>query len=170
MGKAPFLFYFLPRLSEIFEDCGVTFILLPYLKNSGITGAVKWINSDKVILALNDRRNFADGFWFSMFHEIKHVLQQKIKTTFISQEKSNFNIESLNENLEKEADDFARTTLIPQDEYDAFISRKNFSDKAMCSFAQKINIHPGIVLGRLQHDGFVAINRGTNLKIKYKII
>lgn len=161
---------FLPRLKEIFEDCGVTFVLLPYLKNSGITGAVKWINPNKVILALNDRRNFADGFWFSMFHEIKHVLQQKIKTTFISQENRNMNIESLNENLEKEADDFAKTILIPQDEYDAFISRKNFSDNAICSFSRKINIQPGITLGRLQHDGYVALNRGTNLKIKYKII
>lgn len=161
---------FLPRLNEIFEDCGVTFVLLPYLKNSGITGAVKWINSNKVILALNDRRNFADGFWFSMFHEIKHVLQQKIKTTFISQEKKNMDIESLNENLEKEADDFARTILIPKDEYDAFISRGNFSDNAICLFSRKINIQPGIVLGRLQHDGYVALNRGTNLKIKYKII
>lgn len=161
---------FLPRLEKIFEDCGVTFVLLPYLKNSGITGAVKWINSSKVILALNDRRTYADGFWFSMFHEIKHVLQQKIKTTFISQENKNMDIESLNENLEKEADDFARTILIPNDEYDAFISKGNFSDSAICSFSEKIDIQPGIVLGRLQHDGYIALNRGTNLRIKYKII
>lgn len=40
----------------------------------------------------------------------------------------------------------------------------------MCSFAKKIDIQPSIVLGRLQYDGYVARNRGANLRIKYKII
>ena len=59
-------------------------ILLPNLKNSGVNGAVKWINDGRVILAINNRRLEADVFWFSIFHEIRHVLQRKIKTVFIS--------------------------------------------------------------------------------------
>lgn len=74
---------FLPRMKEIFADCGVAFVLLPHLKNSGVNGAVKWLSDDRVVLALNNRGLNADKFWFSLFHEIKHVLQQKIKTVFI---------------------------------------------------------------------------------------
>ena len=45
---------FMPRLKEIFSMCGVAFVVLPALKNSGINGAVKWINSERVVLAMND--------------------------------------------------------------------------------------------------------------------
>ena len=79
--KHPSEFY--PKLVEIFSSCGVAFVILPHLPSSGIHGAVKWINKEKVILAMNDRFKYADIFWFSLFHEIKHVLQQKIKKTFI---------------------------------------------------------------------------------------
>lgn len=158
---------FLPRLKEIFRDCGVTFVLLPYLKNSNINGAVTWINQNKVILALNDRRNYADTFWFSLFHEIKHVLQQKHKQLFISEQKKE--ITSLDDILEKEADDFARDTLIPKDKYEDFISKKNFSDESIKKYSKEIGIHPGILVGRLQYDKKIAMMRGSNLKERYKI-
>lgn len=34
---------------------------------------------------------------------------------------------------------------------------------------QHIGIHPGIVVGRLQHDGNLAQNKGSKLKEKYEI-
>lgn len=159
---------FLPRLKEIFSECGVTFVLLPYLKNSGVNGAVKWINNNKVILALNDRRKSADTFWFSLFHEIKHVLQQKHKKVFVSGKE--INTESLNQQLEIDADNFAQEVLIPEREYQEFINSKNFSDTAIISFANRINIHPGVVYGRLQHECRLAQNRGSQYKTKYQII
>ena len=66
---------FFPRLKEIFAQCGVAFIVLPHLRSSGINGAVRWINRDKVMLALNDRGAYADKFWFSLFHEIGHIFK-----------------------------------------------------------------------------------------------
>lgn len=36
-------------------------------------------------------------------------------------------------------------------------------------FADKIGIHPGIVLGRLQHDRFVDFRSLNDLRVKYKI-
>ena len=159
---------FLPRLKEIFSECGVTFVLLPYLKNSGVNGAVKSLNKEKVILVLNDRRKSADTFWFSLFHEIKHVLQQKHKSIFISG--TEINTECLNERLEIEADEFAQEILIPAKDYHAFLINNNFSDLAIVSFASQIKIHPGILFGRLQHDNYIPPNRGAQYKIQYKII
>ena len=67
---------FLPKLEKIFRECGVAFVLLPSLKNCGVNGVVRWYG-DKVVLAINDRNSYADTFWFSLFHEIGHVLQKK---------------------------------------------------------------------------------------------
>ena len=158
---------FLPRLRGIFCECGVSFILLPHLKNSGINGAVRWIGAEKVILAMNDRRSYADTFWFSLFHEIKHVLQQKLKTTFISA-----NIQEMmqtDEMLEQEADAFAQEVLIPDEAYSKFAVKTYYSEAEVIAFAQSIGIHPGIVVGRMQHDSLLAQNCLCHLKEKYQI-
>lgn len=159
---------FLPRLREIFSECGVAFVLLPYLKNSGINGAVKWINQDRVVLAMNDRRLNADTFWFSLFHEIKHVLQQKTKTVFVSSNKQE--MKEMDEKLEAEADIFAQNTLIPVRDYHQFAPSRYTSDAEIIAFAKKIGIHPGVVAGRLQHDHIIAPNRCSSLKQQYKIV
>lgn len=159
---------FMPVLREVFRQCGVIFVLLPQLKNSGINGVVKWLNSEKVILAINDRRHYADTFWFALFHEIKHVLQKNTKTTLISFYKEN---KEEYEKLEEEANQFARDILIPANKYSDFVRKGNFNVYSIKYFANKININIGIVIGRLQNDGYINNNSQLNkLKDKYEII
>lgn len=158
---------FVPRLNQIFSECGVIFIMLPKMKNANINGVVKWISNNKALLAINDRYAYADSFWFSLMHEIKHILQHKTSQVMISYENG---IDELNEKLESEADEFARDFLIPKKEYDKFISASDFSRIAICNFAEKISIHPGIVVGRLQKDRLIEYSFFKELKIKYKII
>ncbi len=155
---------FLPRLEEIFKSCGVAFILLPHLKNSGINGAVKWIEKNKVMLAMNNRRNYADTFWFSLFHELGHVFQKKKKLFICSGNSGSYD---LPEELETEADLFARNTLIPEAGYLKFINQGDFSESAIRRFANDANIHPGIVVGRLQKEEIIGYERFNRLKVRY---
>lgn len=158
---------FLPRMREIFAECGVAFVLLPHLKNSGVNGAVKWVNNERVVLAMNNRGLDADKFWFSLFHEIKHVFQQKIKTVFISS--SAEEMVDYNNTLEDEADRFASNYLIPPSELRRFAPTKYTSDNEIIEFADSIGIHPGIVAGRLQHEKIIPQSRCSKLKEKYAI-
>ena len=158
---------FLPRMRDIFAECGVAFVLLPHLKNSGVNGAVKWVNNERVVLAMNNRGLDADIFWFSLFHEIKHVFQQKIKTIFLAG-----TVEEMidyNNSLEVEADKFASNYLIPPNELKKFAPTQYTSDDEIVEFAKSIGIHPGIVAGRLQHEKIIPQNRCTKLKEKYII-
>ncbi|MCR5846589.1 MAG: HigA family addiction module antidote protein [Lachnospiraceae bacterium] len=158
---------FLPRIRQIFAECGVAFVLLPNLKNSDINGAVKWMNENRVVLAMNNRRLDADIFWFSLFHEIKHVLQKKTKTTFISYSENEM-IE-VNRQLENDADVFATNYLISPSAFKKFSPSKYTSDDEIIAFAKSIGIHPGIVAGRMQHEGIIPPNRCSELKEKYLI-
>lgn len=164
---------FYVKLKELLANCGVALVLLPNLKNCGVNGAVKWINKEKVILALNDRRKYADTFWFALFHELGHVLQQRIKVLLVSESyRTGFEEDALIQRLEKEADNFSRNTLIPEEEYSKFINdnQNSFSEEAIIKFAEKINILPGIVVGRLQQDKYLSYQTKLNsLKIKYMI-
>lgn len=163
---------FLPKLKDLLRTCGIAFVLLPNLKSSGINGAVKWWTKDKVILAMNDRRKYADTFWFSLFHELGHVRQQRIKLLHVSTEKPWIEKETLLEKLEKEADKFAQDYLIPSDAYDQFLKKtgQKFDEKNIRDFAKEIGVLPGIVLGRLQHDKLIKHNSPLNeLRDQYSV-
>lgn len=158
---------FLPKIKEILSECGVAFVLLPHLKNSGINGAVKWINEDRVVLAMNNRKLNADVFWFSFFHETKHVFQRKLKTTFVSC--SDTEMVEINKKLEEEADNFSANYLIKKEDLVKLSPTKYITDEEIKDFAKKIGIHPGIVAGRLQHEGILSMTRCAKLKTKYFI-
>lgn len=141
---------FFPEVQKAFGEAGVALVALPNLKNSGVNGASKRVDG-KVMLMVNDRRHYADTFWFTLFHEIGHILNGDLGISFSGQK-------------EDEADLYAQRTLIPQDEYEAFVRTHHFFDEATIrEFANSIDRDPGIVLGRLLKDEKVP---HTNVKLQ----
>ena len=66
--------------------------------------------------------------------------------------------------IEKEADRISRDFLIPPTAYRTFVRSHRFYDADICRFAAQIGIHPGIVVGRLQHDKLIQWNWHNGLK------
>lgn len=137
---------FSPRLEEIFDECGISFVLLPYLTKSDIYGATKWFSKENVMLAISNRGEKADLFWFTLFHEISHVLMEHRRETLC-------NLKGVED---EEADRIAANLLISEKEWNAFVGRKNFSEVSIISFAKKINILPCIVIGRLHKEKLLS--------------
>jgi HTH-type transcriptional regulator/antitoxin HigA len=162
---------FEPRLKKIMANAGVSLVLLPHLKNCGINGAVKWINKDKAMIAMNDRRRYSDYFWFALFHEIGHVLQKRIKLLIVDNHSTqSFTNEELVRKLEDEANAFAQNTLINPTSYKEFInSNHSFCAETVSEYAKKININPGIVVGRLQRESLITYKQLNQLRLKYSI-
>lgn len=162
IGKEPE--YFVNRLTEILSDCGVAFTLTHHLRKAPIQGMIKHLKN-KVIMGMTIRRSVADIFWFSLFHEIGHILLHGKKDIFIDLENDIYDSQK-----EEEANKFAANTLIPPANYLDFIDKKNFTKQSIINFAKQIDIHPCIVVGRLQKEGHVRYNDTelNSLKIKYK--
>lgn len=152
----PNVFY--PKLKRVLSECGVALVILPALKNSNIGGAIKWIDKDKVMMALNTRGAYNDKFWFSFFHELKHVLQQIKRKVLIN---SDFNMDYI---YEYEADIFAKETLIKSELLNKLTV---YDENTIKEFANMNNIHPGIVVGRLQKEGIIKYSEYNYLKEKY---
>lgn len=138
--KKPSVFY--PKLEKIFSDCGISFVLLPYLSKSNIYGATKWFSKDDVMLAVSNRGERSDLFWFTLFHEISHVLMEHRRETLINMEG----------NEDDEADAMASNMLIEKSLWDGFVNNGTFTKWTIGDFAKKIGIHPSIVLGRLHKE------------------
>ena len=169
--QEPTVFY--PRLEKILSECGVALVALPYLRNSGVNGAVKWLNNDKVLLLINDRKKVADLFWFALFHELKHILQNRKKAVYISYENKygyRLTLGADDEESEKEANEFAADFLVPSKSYQKFVSAGDFSENNIKKFAKAIGVNSSIVIGRLQYDCHVNWkDKLSGLKEQYVI-
>lgn len=155
-------------LEHLLADCGIAFVVTPKMKHCNVTGAVKWLDKDKAVLAMNDRMKSTDVFWFSLFHELQHVMQKRIKLLIVNTEKDELiKDNNLLMDLEREADLFARDFLIPAASYTKFVSEEVFTVYSIISFSEAIGIHPGIVVGRLQKDGHVGYDKFNEMKMRY---
>ncbi|MFW6438221.1 MAG: HigA family addiction module antitoxin [Armatimonadota bacterium] len=152
------------RVKDTLSEHGVAVALVPALPKTAAHGATHWLGTDKAILQLSDRYKRADIFWFSFFHEIGHLLLHgKRPGVYVNR------TDRQHDAKEREADEFAAETLIPRHAYDELVSGKSFSAIIVRDFADAIGIHPGIVVGRLQHDGLIAHNRLNSLREEFDL-
>lgn len=154
---------FLSTLREYLADCGVALVVIPHYPKTYVTGATFWRSTDKAVVMMSLRGSWGDIFWFSLLHEIAHIVLHSKRATFIEGRTKN-NAHAVQE---READEFASNYLIPVKEYSAFIKICDYSKKAIESFSQKIGIHAGIITGRLQHDNLFPYTKHP-CRIRYK--
>lgn len=140
---------------EMCATAGVVVVFVPEVKGCRISGAAWWTSPSRAVIALSDRYKKDDYFWFTFFHEAAHILLHSKKETFVD-DGTDDNI------LEEEANRFAADFLIPPNAASKLASLS--TDIDVENFAQELGIAPGIIVGRLQHDGYWAWNRGHNLK------
>ena len=148
---------FCSKLKDLLAGCGIALIFLPHIGGSFLHGA-SFYNSNQIVMGLTVRGRDADKFWFSLFHEMCHVIRGHIN------ERSETSTQQ-----EEEADAFARDILIPQEQYNDFIEENCFTRESINVFAKGIGIAPGIVLGRLQKENYVLYSCLNDLKVQYQI-
>ncbi len=153
----------LERLPKECAEAGVAFVVEPVLPKTGLYGATRWLNRSKAILAVTLRYRYEGQFWFSFFHEAGHIVLHGRDRTVID------GGDSGEDTLEREADGFAGEILFPKKEWNEFLKRGKFYEGDINSFAKKIGLAPGIVVGILQHDNLIKKDWHNGLKRKFEI-
>lgn len=151
---------FIPEIKSTLEECGVNFVLMPSIPNAQPKGMVMW-KDGRIILGMSNKGSFSDMFWFTLFHEIGHVLLHPNKN-FVDMNHISTEIK------EKEADEFSKELLIPTDKFESFVSKGNFSLSSVGYFADEVGIEKSIVIGRLQSEGYISYTMLTKYRRKFK--
>lgn len=150
---------FVPRMQALCAEAGVVLLFIRELPRAGVYGATRWMNGTPVIqMSLYRKTN--DHFWFTFFHEAGHILKHGRKDVFIERK-------GLDDAKEQEANAFACNHLVPSLRYAALIRAGHPSLQAIRDFANEIGVAPGIVVGRLQHDGVLPMSVGNKLKVHF---
>lgn len=149
---------FLPETINVCAEAGVAVAFVPELPKVRASGATRWLSSTKAMLQVNLRYKTDDQLWFSFFHEAGHILKHGKREVFIEGD-------GCEGEKEVEADRFASNFLIPSPIYRHFKPRgRHYSKAEIKAFASQLGIAPGIVVGRLQHDGKIPFRNCNDLK------
>lgn len=149
-------------LYDLFSQYGIAFSIIRNFRGAPVQGYISRKEDGTYQMVLTIRGASADIFWFSLFHELGHIVNGDISRsgTFIDT--------SYDRTREEAADRFARDSLIDSDAYEMFVSNGSFTFASISDFSKKQNIPPYIVIGRLQKEELIPWSRFQDKKPKLK--
>lgn len=151
------------------KELGVRLIFLPHFSKTRVDGAVFWIDKNPVIL-MSLRYDRIDNFYFTLVHEIGHIVLHG------DDDNNNFfddtnSIDNSGNEKEKEANKFAQENLVSPELINELKKIKLLRSSMVVKKSKEVNIHPGIMIGILQHKKLLSYGqyRVALEKIKDKI-
>ena len=151
---------FEPVMKEECRLAGVALVFEKPIKKTCLYGSARWMSSERAIIQMSLRMKSNDHFWWTFFHEAGHLLLHKGKNFADDQN-------ARGDGLEDEADRFAERMLVNPAEFSRFVASKPRSKAEVVEFAGKVGIHPGIVVGMLQHRRVISYNYMNDLKARF---
>ena len=153
---------FEPRLRALCQRSGVVLVLVPAIPRAHVSGAARWLSSYRPVIQLSLYGKTNDRFWFTFFHEAAHVLLHGKKEVFLDDPDH----KQIDSKEEREANAWAGEFLIPAASAAELPMLKQ--KDAVKVFARRLGVHPGIVVGRLQHDGLIQRSWMNDLKVSFR--
>jgi HTH-type transcriptional regulator/antitoxin HigA len=132
------------------HQAGVALVVEPHLPGTMLDGAALRTPSNVFVVALTLRHDRLDNFWFTLLHEIGHLVlhiePDRFRAIFDETESPGASL------IEDEADLFAQESLIPSELWKTCVSRFTRSDKAVINDAAKLGVGPAIIAGRIRRE------------------
>ncbi len=158
------------RVPRVMAEFGIRFMVIEHLPKTHIDGAAFWLDHDSPAVAVSIRLDRIDSFWFTLFHELGHVFfrhSQGIDDGIAGD--GPLSSDELPDS-ERMVNEFARDRLIPGREIDSFIARVRplYSRVRINQFANRIKIHPGIIIGQLQRRNEIKYSQGREMLVKIR--
>ncbi|MEI9424908.1 XRE family transcriptional regulator [Mesorhizobium sp. Cs1299R1N1] len=137
------------RARDLLLSKGIVLVAEPQIPGMKVDGAAFLLESVPVI-GLTLRRDTVDNFWFTLLHEVGHVIlhyRTGLRTGFFDDTDTT----DVDE-IEEEANSFASNVLIPEERWKRSPARITKSPAVVEKFAKELGINPAIVFGRIQKE------------------
>ncbi|HSB82533.1 MAG TPA: ImmA/IrrE family metallo-endopeptidase, partial [Candidatus Methylomirabilis sp.] len=138
----------------------VAVVFVPELPKLRISGAARWVSPRKALIQLSLRYKTNDHLWFSFFHETGHILLHGKRSVFIDDGNAS-------DGEEAEANVFAANLLVPPAVYELLKATSPPSEPAVLRASKEAGVAPGVIVGRLQHDGLLRYDQMNHLKERF---
>jgi HTH-type transcriptional regulator/antitoxin HigA len=128
-----------------------------------IDGASFWLDRNSPAIAMSLRFDNIGSFWFALMHEVEHI-KNKDALSFDDLQKKQ------TDEKEKRANENAAQNLVPQNDLAQFIKTYSprYTEARINNLATRLQIHPGIIVGQLQHRGEISYAAFKSMLIKVR--
>lgn len=157
------------ELKKILNECGVVLSYSPMIKKAPIYGAARWIKNKSVpLIQITDRGKDASKFWFTLYHELGHIILHGKKDVFIEGDASTLHKLEMVASKENEADNFAVKTLFTDSQIRELedIHKGSVTEDLVNLLSQQMRINKSIIISKLQRMDKLDYNKLTKMKVK----
>ncbi len=134
---------------EYLNQHGIYLVIEQHLPKTYLDGASFLLSNGSPVVAMTLRYDRIDNFWFVLMHELSHIALHLdgAKGIFFD------DLDSSSEALEEaEADSMAAEVLLPEEVFRSSDAMYEQDAKSVFQLATSLEIHPSIVVGRLQKE------------------
>lgn len=158
------------KLPIFMAELGVRLVAIEHLPKTKIDGAAFFLddNLNNPVISLSLRMDRMNSVWHTFGHEISHIINED--PISIDEEDDPENIQTLHCEVENRANKESADWQIKKADFDGFIEKAtpNYTKSSIVRFANRIKIHPSIIVGQLQHRGLLAWSKRADLCPKIK--
>lgn len=149
---------------------GVRFVVVEPLAGAKVDGMATWLDERSPVIGVSLRFDRIDSFWHTVAHEWSHVRHRDAVSVDTDIAEPGAMSAADRPPIERRADEEAAATLIDPKELESFIKRVGpfYSKERINQFANRIKMHPGIIVGQLQHRGEIGYSANREMLVKVK--
>ena len=153
------------QMTQLCASAGVALVFVQELPKVGANGVTRWLHRGNPMIQLNLKWKWADIFWFTFFHEAGHVLQPKRHDVMHYGKR-----QSTDTRYEDAASQFATDILIPPTQWKHICGELIMysTSQRVRELAHEAQVHPGIIVGRLQHERRIRYSEMNDLRAKFE--
>lgn len=139
---------------QVLLDSGIHFVILPHLPQTYLDGACFKTRRGRPVIGMTLRHDRLDNFWFTLVHELSHVLLHLQKDHFVFFDDTEHGLRHACNQQELEANRLSMGLLIPDEiwETEKATLVATMDEHALIELAQELDISPAIVAGRIRWE------------------
>ncbi len=158
------------KVPALLAKHGIRFVVVEPLTGGKVDGVATWLDEESPVIGMAVRFDRLDSFWFTLGHEMVHVKYRDVvpvDSDVAMTEEPPFAVKPP---VERRADEESAALYISPSELKSFIDRVGpmYSKDRINQFANRIKIHPGIIVGQLQHRGEIGYSANKEMLVKIR--
>lgn len=151
---------FEPQMVALCREAGVALVFEKPISKTCLFGSARWLDDDHAMIQMSLRMKSNDHFWWTFFHEAAHIALHRGRNFLDDQD-------GQGDGAEAEADQWAEEMLVGRERFAHFKSGLPRSEVEIVEFSKEVGVHPGIVVGMLQHARILPYSNLNKLKARF---
>ena len=137
---------------EYLLNKGIKMVVVPHFKKTYLDGAVIIDKSGTPIIALSLRYDRLDNFWFTLTHELAHLVLGHVQTIEGQCIIDDLELTEYLDDMETEADKLTEESLVPSILWEIHPARETCKLSDVRDLARKAEVHIAIIAGRIRYE------------------